>query len=205
MHVPSQFHPRDEASAWRVMDAYPWATVVTVDVTGAPRAAPLPVLARPERGELVSHLARANPMAGDLAREETRVLVVFQGPAGYVTPRWYGRPEPAVPTFDHVSVHVRGRPHPTEDPAAVLDVLRATVERFERDAPEPWRLDTQTEFVRGLARGVVAFTVAVEEVQAEFKLSQNMPADEQRRMVAGFEATGQGELAAAMRDELQLR
>ncbi len=187
------------------MDDHPWATVVTTEGTGEPRAAPLPVLARPDRGELVSHLARANPMVADLARAGATVLVVFQGPAGYVTPRWYGRPEPVVPTFDHVSVHVRGRPRLSEDPTEVLAVLGATVERFERDAPEPWRLDTDTQFVRGLAHGVVAFSVAVEEVQAEFKLSQNMPLDEQRRVVAGFEATGRGELAAAMRDELQLR
>ncbi len=186
------------------MDAHPWATLVVAARDGTPHAAPLPVLVRPQRGELVSHLARANPMQQLMARDGARVLVVFQGPAGYVSPRWYAH-EPSVPTFDHVSVHVRGRPRLTTEEGEVLAVLQATVERFERDAPAPWRLDTQSPYVRGLARGVVAFTVAVEEVQAEFKLSQNLDEDEQRRLVEGFERTGAGPLAAAMRDELQLR
>jgi transcriptional regulator len=201
MLVPSHFRPRDERVAWEVMDRHGFATVVVADPDGVPHAAELPVLARPERRELVGHLARANPMVELMARPGATLLVAFHGPSGYVTPRWYGQ-EPSVPTWNHVTVHVTGPVALHHDHATALEVLRATVEHFERDAAAPWALDTQSPYVRDLARGVMPFTVAVTRVQAIAKLSQNVDAHLQDRVVAGFEAEGNADLVAAMRAEL---
>src|SRR3546814_9689193 len=54
-------------------------------------------------------------------------LVVFSGPHGYVSPRWY-ETAPAVPTWNYEAVHVAGRAKAIHDPAA----LRSIVDRLSR-------------------------------------------------------------------------
>ena len=142
MHVPEHFAPDDPSEAWSLMARTSFPAVVTANPDGVPVASQLPVLARPERGELVGHLARANPQAGAFRTGCPEVLVIFTGPSAYVSPTWYVE-EPAVPTWNHLTVHAYGRPSAIEDEEATLELLRATVARFEEERPVPWRLDTR--------------------------------------------------------------
>jgi transcriptional regulator len=203
VHVPPHFRPSDDRLAWRVIDEHGFAPVVTALPGAAPRASHLPLLGRPgegERGRLIGHLAAANPQREDLAAG-LPVLAVFQGPSAFVSASWY-REEPSVPTWDHVTVHVRGRPRVLPGHEATLEVLRATVEHFERQAGSAWRLDTGSDYVRDLARGVVAFVVEVEEVEAIAKLSQNVAPHLRARVREGLAAAGRHDVVAAMDGEV---
>ena len=51
---------------------------------------------------------------------------VFQGSDGYVSASWYR--DDTIPTWNHVTLHVRGTPEPFDD---ALPVLRRTVDHFE--------------------------------------------------------------------------
>ena len=201
MLVPDHFraHGTDEALA--VARRWPFALVASTPADGgAPLAAHLPVLVEDvlvedvvaddapgeDRWRLLSHLARSNPQVA-LLRDGAPTLVAFSGPHGYVSPTWYGSDEPTTPTWNHVSVHVRGTPRLLEAEEVLLDVLQRTVDAMEDAHPgRPWRMDARTDYVRGLARGVVAFAVDVEQVDATVKLSQNQPAHLRERVVSGL-------------------
>jgi hypothetical protein len=123
--------------------------------------------------------------------------MIFHGPHGYVSASWYGRD--TVPTWNHVTLHVRGTPEPLPD---ALPVLRRTVEHFESRVERPRSLDRMGEAARETADQVVAFRLRASSWHAEAKLSQDKPAEERGRVLAGLEAPGpyrNPEVAAAMR------
>lgn len=161
-----------------------------------------PFLFEPDHGEhglLTSHLARRNPQWRDLP-DGVEVLVIFRGPDAYVSPLWYTA-EPDVPTWNYTAVHAHGVYRRLDGADATVDVLRRTVAQHEG---ERWRLDEQDpDLVAGLARGVVAFQVAVTSLTGGFKLSQDkLPADVDA-VVGGLTGTGRPDalaVAAAVRE-----
>jgi transcriptional regulator len=77
----------------------------------------------------MGHVARADPAAAELTQP---VLLIFQGPHGYVSASWYG--EETIRTRNHVTLHVRGIPELLDD---AMPVLRRTVDHFERHVERP--------------------------------------------------------------------
>ena len=73
-------------------------------------------------------------------------------PHGYVSASWYG--EDTIPTWNDVTLHVRGTPQLLDDAMAVL---RRTVDAFESAVPRPWSLDRLDDSRREMAAKVVAF------------------------------------------------
>jgi transcriptional regulator len=126
------------------------------------------------------------------------VLLIFQGPHGYVSASWYA--SETIPTWNHVTLHVRGTPERFAD---ALPVLRRTVEHFEAAVEHPWSLDRMGDTARSMADEVVAFRLRAASWHAEGKLSQDKPDDERARVLAGLEGPGayaDARLAAAMRE-----
>jgi transcriptional regulator len=144
---------------------------------------------------LLGHVAHADPASRTL---DGPVLLIFHGPHGYVSASWYG--DETIPTWNHVTLHVRGTPELLSD---AMPVLRRTVDHFEAAVERPWSLDRMGETAREMADQVVAFRLHADWWHAEAKLSQDKPADEQARVLAGLEGPGpyaNAPLAAAMRD-----
>jgi transcriptional regulator len=199
MRVPRHFRSDDPDEAWRVIDAHGFATLVTTAGDGRPTASPLAFLARPdegERGRLVSHLARDNAQLRHL-HAGGPVLVIFTGPSAFVSASWYDD-APVVPTWNHVTVHVSGRPRVHDDHGACMEVLAATVGHFEARAGSSWRLPVDDPDIRAWARAVVPFHVDVDTIETALKLSQNVGPERRREVVAGMLAAGHGDVAAAM-------
>jgi transcriptional regulator len=144
---------------------------------------------------IVGHVARADPVADSLAGP---VLAIFHGPHGYVSAGWYA--SETIPTWNHVTLHLRGRPELFAD---AMPVLRRTVDHFESAVEQPWSLDRMGETAREMADQVVAFRLHADSWHAEAKLSQDKPDDERARVLTGVERPGvygNPALAAAMRD-----
>src|SRR3954469_10325481 len=172
--------------------AHPFTTIVTADL----RATHMPCLL--EEGSdglaVLSHVARADPVAERLGGP---LLMIFQGPRRYVSASWYETE--TIPTWNHVALHVRGTPQLFDD---ALPVLRRTVDHFEAGVEEPWTLDRMGDTAREMADKVVAFRLRADSWHAEAKLSQDKPAEERARVIAGLEGPGayaNAALAAAMR------
>jgi transcriptional regulator len=202
MYIPHHFREQDELRLLALMEQFSFATLVTSE-RGAPVASHLPVLVRYRSGGdilLRSHMAQANPQWRSFM-EGGEVLVIFQGPHGYVSPSWYVT-APSVPTWNYASVHAYGRPCLIEEPEEVLHLLREMSNKYEAGHDIPWEPGQAEEYVQRILSGLVAFEIHVTRLEGKFKLSQNRSEPDQRRVVEALErsaSAGDQELAALMR------
>ncbi len=192
MRIKDDFRLDDVETARSIARAHPFATIVTADLC----ATHMPCLVDEEADGLaiVGHVACADPASDQL---DGPLLVIFHGPHGYVSASWYG--DETIPTWNHVTLHVRGTPRLLDDAMAVL---RRTVDVFESAVPRPWSLDRIGDSAREMADQVVAFRLPADSWRAEAKLSQDKPVEEQQRVLAGLETPGphaNPALAALMR------
>jgi transcriptional regulator len=152
---------------------------------GRPFATHLPLLLRRDRGEhgtLLGHVARANQQRLDLEGGQ-EALAIFQGDHAYVSPSWY-ETYPAVPTWNYATVHAYGVPRVIHDDAVVRETLRALVDTYESGSESPWTMDLPEEYLRTMLLGIVAFELPIARLEGKFKLSQNQPVGNQRRVAA---------------------
>jgi transcriptional regulator len=94
-----------------------------------------------------------------------------------------------VPTWNYTAVHASGVCRLVTDPAAVAAILTDTVTAYEQGMPQPWSIDPDGAYFRGVAAGVVGFEVAIDRLEGKFKLSQNQPADRRDRVARALLAS----------------
>lgn len=202
MRQNPSFAMTDVAELRRLIDDNPWMTLVSHTPDGLV-ASHYAMLLDEDRDDLtiVGHVGKPDDMIHGLGERE--LLVVVQGPHGYISPGWYGDVA-AVPTWNFVSAHLSGVPEvltPTEN-LAVLDRL---VARFEGRMPDPrlmWERPNDPAYIERLERGTAGFRLTPTRVVAKRKLSQNKAAEVVETVIA--ELTGDGPyanpvLAAEMR------
>lgn len=186
LYTPRAFAGTSRAEALALIDAHPFATLITSIDGDEPAVTHLPLL-RENDEALIGHMARANPHWQRFS--QGRTLAVFHGPHAYVSPRWYEAPSSTVPTWNYATVHVGGLPE-LLDEAAAAAAVRVLTQRFD-----PQFVPAAT-VVETLLRGIVAFRLPVARLDAKFKMNQNKTAADRAGVVAGLRATGAGEDAA---------
>lgn len=190
----------DPGEIRRIVREHPWATLVSATSTGL-QVSHYPVVLEGDDLTIVSHVGRPDDAIHELGEHD--VVVILQGPHGYVSPGWYDA-DPAVPTWNFVTVHLHGRPE-LLSAEENLRVLADLVDVFEAPLPEPRSMNGTTlnaDYAARISRGTVGFRLRPTRVEAKAKLSQNKPEHIVRTVVAELEGSGpyaQAELAAAMR------
>ncbi|MFZ0388564.1 MAG: FMN-binding negative transcriptional regulator [Solirubrobacteraceae bacterium] len=196
--MPAHFTPPTAAAPWKMIDRYGFGILVTAGVGDAPIASSLPFLARRQDRLVIGHIARANEQFEHLrANPGGEALVIFQGPAAFVSAGYY-HDRMAIPTWDHITVHVTGPVQMIEDDEGTLEVLRQTVAHFESQAGSDWRLDVARADLPEMVSQVAAFTVTARRVQSIFKLSQNLDQPRRRLVAAGLRNDGHHAVASAV-------
>jgi len=171
MYIPAVNRIDDRDLIVEIMQKNSFATLVST-VEGEPVATHLPVLVEPgDPLVLMAHIARANSQWRTFSGD-SNALVIFSGPHGYVSPRWY-ESRPNVPTWNYVSVHAYGPVEIIEDEELALAHLKTMVETFDPTLSELQPDSMDTEYHRELLRGIVVFRITVERVDAKAKLNQN--------------------------------
>ena len=187
MYLPSSFCVDDPELAWSVVDEYPFGILVE---PAEPSAVHVPFLIGDRAGasgRLRGHVARANGVSEQL--EGRRVLAVFTGPHGYVSPTWYEHPTEHVPTWNYVIAHAAGTAKLLPR-AASLKLLEDLCRRFE--GPDGFRPSwLEPAVLDGMLDQIVAFDIHVEQITAKFKLSQNRSAADQGRVMESLAARGE--------------
>ncbi|OII22348.1 FMN-binding negative transcriptional regulator [Frigoribacterium sp. MCBA15_019] len=200
-HTPT-FVLSDVGEVKRLVRENPWATIVSHTAAGLV-ASHYPVVleedpADPEAIVLVSHVGRPDERSHELGEHE--VLVIVQGPHGYVSPGWYPA-EQIIPTWNHVTAHLWGTPEILSDDEN-FRVLGELVDHFERVMPEPSTLTLDDAGSRRVAKGTVGIRLRVTRFDARAKLSQNKAPEVVDRIVDELEHGehyAQPALAAEMR------
>ena len=187
------FALEDPAEIRRLIRENPWATLISHTDSGLV-ASHYPVLLDEEAGGvdeivLVGHVGRPDEALHELGRHE--LLVIIQGPHGYISPGWYD-PAPAVPTWNFVTAHLHGTPELLSDDEN-LRVLGRLVDHFEERMPEPRRLfgtDADAAYAARIVAGTVGFRLSVSRFTAKSKLSQNKPAETVARILGELDGDG---------------
>ena len=192
----------DVAELRRLIERNPWTTLVSSTPDGLV-ASHYAVLLDQERDDLtiVGHVGKPDDMIHGLGERE--LMIVVQGPHGYVSPGWYGDVA-SVPTWNFVSAHLTGVPE-ILSPEENLQVLDRLVAHFEGRMPEPrmmWERTNDPTYVERLERGTVGFRLTPTRVVAKRKLSQNKSAEVVETVIAQLSGEGayaNPALAAEMR------
>ena len=203
MRQNPSFAMTDVAELRRLVDANPWVSLVSATDDGLV-ASHYAVMLDEDRDDLtiVGHVGKPDDLIHGLGERE--LLVIVQGPHGYISPSWYGD-GPNVPTWNFVSAHLSGIPEmlSTEENLEVLDRL---VARFEGGMPEPrlmWERPNDPDYVRRLERGTVGFRLTPTRVVAKRKLSQNRPHETVETIIAELAAGASPYADPRLADEMQ--
>lgn len=165
----------ERAEIERIIRENPWGTFVSNTSTGLV-ASHYPVILDDTREELsiVSHVGRPDEQLHELGEHE--LLVVLQGPHGYISSSWYDA-DPAVPTWNFVAVHLSGVPEILSADEN-LQVLEKLVDRFERELPNPRQMRGTLEderYAERISSGTVGLRLTPTKIVAKQKMSQNRP------------------------------
>lgn len=160
----------DETEVKRLIRENPWATYVSNTSTGLVASHYPTLLEEHAEGiSIVSHFGRPDERLHELGRHE--MLVIVQGPHGYISPGWYDSSD-IVPTWNHVTAHLYGVPQVLDDDENFA-VLERLVDSFEQRMPAPSSLQLDEDGSRRLAKGTVGLRIRVTRFDARLKLSQN--------------------------------
>ena len=178
MYIPAYFKEENLESLHGLMQAYNFATLITVD-NGTPFATHLPFMLDPTRGKfgtIVSHMARANPQWQHFTTA-TEVLVIFQGPHTYISPSAY-QSDFSVPTWNYAVVHAYGKPQIIAEQAKIQQLLDNLVSEHETPRTQPWTFSWSEQHIN-LTKAIVAFEIAITRLEGKLKLSQNRSLEDQ--------------------------
>lgn len=166
---------------------YSFGTIIT-NVDGVPVATHLPFHAYMKDGQLylTAHFAKANPQWKSITNENN--LVIFTEPHAYISPAHYDAFQ-SVPTWNYLAVHAYGKAVIIDETAQVMELLEASINDYEPGYMAQWN-QLPEQFKHKMARGIVAFEIAVTDLQGKQKLSQNKTGEERERIVKALMESG---------------
>lgn len=185
MYTPANFKVDDLSVIRSFIEKHPFGLLLSIEGDQIHDTHTPFVLS--ENGELLGHIARANPQWKGWT-EGNRVKVIFTGPHAYISPNYYVS-EFAVPTWNYTAVSISGRITIIEQENEVLKFLVLLVSANEK-SDEPWVLDRTDERYMKLLSGIVVFSVTMDSVEASFKMNQNKSEEDQHKVVDSLTATG---------------
>lgn len=175
----SPYAPRQPEQVAELIREYPLGLVVSGEAANF-AATPLPLLPEvDEQGRVVAlfgHFARSNPQVAALTANP-RAAIIFQGPQGYVSPRFVSNLTWG-PTWNYAMVRFVTEVEfvPNEN----AEAIRRLSEALEGAGSEAWTAARMGARYEQLLTRIIAFRAHVLDEEAKFKLGQ----DEHRRTFA---------------------
>jgi transcriptional regulator len=194
--VPSPFRPGNEHEALELVTRHPLAWVIAEPLS----ALLLPI--RPVLGPdgtlaaLKGHFPRSSPMLQRL-RAQPRALVLFSGPAAYISPSWL-QDRAQAPTWASTSVAFECAFTFDDSAEGLKSSLTDLIAAMEAGRPDPWSLDELGERYDGLAARIIAFSARIIASRAAFRLGQDEDEVTFADIVSSLSSNGNGELAELM-------
>lgn len=184
MYIPRPYRQSNADVIDGFIRSNSFATLVSVAEDG-PTAVHIPIELRidSEGGRwLYGHVARANRIWHSFHAERD-LLVIFNGPHAYISPRWLTRID--VPTWNYMAVHVYGKPAIVEDSEQMYAMLRRMMEKYEGATEHAaFKMeDLPDKLLHSQMARIVGFQIKVERIEAAYKLSQSEENQDQQTIV----------------------
>ncbi|RLP11519.1 FMN-binding negative transcriptional regulator [Propionibacterium australiense] len=133
-----------------------------------------------EHGVLRSHMARVNPQWHD----QGPALVILHGPDDYIDPSDHEAPG-QVPTWNYITMHVRGTLLAHEDPEWIIGSLGELVAA----QPTGWTMaELSPERLSGMVAAIVGVELRITSITGKAKMSQNRPSSDIDALADALEA-----------------
>jgi transcriptional regulator len=205
MYLPAHFDETRPDELRRVIEEFALGALVVNGPDGLD-ANHVPFIFEPdagERGRLLAHVARANPLWRE-AKDRDEVLVIFRGTDAYVSPNWY--PSKAetprhVPTWNYQAVHVHGRLYIRDDEKFVRGVVARLTRTHEArtGAEQPWKMtDAPADYIDTMLAAIVGLEIEITRIVGKAKLSQNREERDRLGAAEALRSRGDGLTSAAM-------
>jgi len=180
MYIPSFNKIEDLREAINFMQRYSFATIVSVK-DGIPVATHLPFLVKQKGDKVIlsSHFAKANPQSEDIVNNIG--LVIFTEPHAYISPKNYEK-EQSVPTWNYLAVHAYGKCTLLEGKENKAALLKEMIKYYDADYLKQW-VGLPDDYKQKMMKGIVAFEMVVDDLQAKAKLSQNRTEKERENII----------------------
>lgn len=205
MYRPKYTIKEDLNATLDLINAYPFATLMSLDENKQPYFTHLPLLVKTTEPKLIiyGHTAKQNPQWTHFEKD-SQAKIIFHGPNCYVTPTWYtsGRD---VPTWAYAVAHLTGHVKLVHDFDNLVSILKTTSDKFEKGRPNPWQFELPADLntAQTLNRGIVGYEISIENIAAKFKLNQSRPFADRVGVMNGLLEQG-GDASLAVR-ELMLK
>jgi transcriptional regulator len=135
---------------------------------------------------LTGHIAKGNVQWKGF-KPHQEALAIFQGPHSYVSPTWYNHKN--VPTWNYVAVHVYGSITLIEG-EQLYKALKQLMDKYETLKKTHLKIeDLPEKLIKKEMRGIIGFEIAVKEVKAAFKLSQNRDDESYKNIIKNLETS----------------
>ncbi|WP_233871069.1 FMN-binding negative transcriptional regulator [Paraburkholderia adhaesiva] len=208
MYVPAHFEENRRDVLDALIAAQPFGSLVTRGPAGLD-ANHIPFEFEPANGPfgtLRAHVARANPVWREVA-DAPEALVIFQGPAAYISPTWYPSKHEThrqVPTWNYMVVHAHGRIVVHDDVNYVRGVVARLTRKMEAGESVPWKMgDAPEDYLTQMLGAIVGIEIEVTKLVGKWKLSQNKTAADiegAASTLLGREGDAQRAVGKAMRE-----
>jgi transcriptional regulator len=198
MYIPSFNKFENLQKAINFMQRYNFATIVTVK-DGMPSATHLPFLVKQLNDKVIlsSHFAKTNPQSADIINNNA--LVIFTEPHAYISPKHYEK-EQSVPTWNYLAVHAYGKCVILDGEENKAELLKEMIQYYDSNYLKQWD-GLPESYKQNMMKGIVAFEIMVDDLQAKAKLSQNRTEKEQENIINSLnkaENTNEKEIAEYM-------
>ena len=203
MYIPKYYQVHDLKEIKSFIQENSFATIVSYNGT-KPVATHVPVNVREIEGNIYvsGHFAKGNQQWKTIENKEN-VLVIFQGPHGYISSTWYK--EENVPTWNYQSVHLYGNSMILNEEELIEDLI-CLLNKYEGHRKNGATWDNLSENTRKQVKGIIGFRIKVNEILAAYKLSQNRNEEDYKNITKELESSEnilENELANVMSDLLR--
>ncbi len=180
MYLPAHFKGDWLTHAVPLMQAEPFASLISCDDEGLPFVSHLPLQlqaqAQSQTGReppvLLGHVARGNPHWRYLTTRP-KAVVTFLGPHAYLSPKVY--PDLArVPTWNYVALHCTVEARLIDEPEAKDALLKKLIGEHEPAYAAQWR-GLDADYQRKMLAGMVGFELQVLSYECKLKVNQHRP------------------------------
>jgi transcriptional regulator len=196
MYIPRRYEEKDKEKIFGFIRENSFGILISIK-EGLPVGTHIPLLLeKNEEGKdiLMGHISKGNEQKYTLTNG-AKVLVIFAGPHAYVSPRWYTKL--TVPTWNYISVHIYGTVKLIEGEALRAALARLT-HNYEHPLPQPVTLEEIPEkSLNDDLRGIIGFEIAIEDIQAAYKLSQNRDEESYHSIIDHLQQGDETEKAVA--------
>lgn len=187
MYIPDLYKNEDQEAIRAFLKANAFGILIN-QTNGKLWATHIPLeLEINKEGEevLMGHISKENPQWTAFESSD-QVLAVFTGPHSYISSSWYDHEN--VPTWNYSAVHIYGKIKIIEG-NDVIDSLTRLVDKYEKKSKCPVRVADLSKKTMMHTRGIVAFEIKIEEIQAVNKMSQNRDKKNYLNIISELEKT----------------